>query len=247
MMEQAVTYKFSKGIRRAKERYKMLTIFMVVWLLAFLFLNPAIRDENLATKASIGFFTVVVLGLISYITSKFALRKLSELSIAMYPDRFERISRKHIESFLWKDMQRADILAYPNNEIATIKLTFANKQIVNLFGLENMETAARQIEAALPDTASIHRKRMKLNWDHPIVILLTGILALALIIAIQEIGERAFRFYIGLFYFSFGLSFLVSRPISRSQGKGWRGYETFFSILLMVGAVIILVLELLPN
>jgi hypothetical protein len=247
MIEQAVTYKFSKGIRRAKERYKTLPILLVVGLLAFLFLNPTIRDEKLVTKVSIGFITFVVLGLISYVTSKFAIRKLSELSIAMYPDRFERISRKQIESFLWKDMQRADILAYPNNEIATIKLTLANKQIVNLFGLEDMETAARQIEAALPDTASIHRKRMKLNWDHPIFMILAGILALALIIAIQEIGERAYRLFIVLFYFFFGLSILVSRPISRSQGNGLRLFETFFGILLMIGAVFILVLELLPN
>lgn len=208
------------------------------------FLSPAARDERFVTKAGIALFLFVAMGLISYLISIIVTRKLSELSISMYPDRFERKSRREVEIFFWQDVTRADLLEYPNGEIATIKFTLANKRKVILFGLEDMQTAARQVEGALPAAAAMHRKRMKLNWDHPVFLILTVVVGLALFFAFQEIGERVFRFVSAILFFALGLSNLVFRPISAAQGKGWKPFETFYSILSLFGAVVILALEL---
>ena len=240
-MEQAVTYKLSKGIRRAKARYVILSILLPTMLIAFIFLSPTTKDDNLATKAGIGVFALVMIGLIFYITSSIALRKLSELSVSIFPDRIERENRKHKEIFLWKDVQRAEILQYPNYEIATIKLSLANKKVVTLFGFEDMETAYKQIEKAIPHEVVINKKRVKLDWDQPFMITLIMLLTFAVILAIQLIGEQAYRFFNMLFSFGFGLYYLIAKPISNAQGKGWRIFEIIVSVFLIVSAILMLV------
>jgi hypothetical protein len=246
-MEQAITYKPSRGIRRAKERYLTLSILLPVMLIAFLFLSPTTRDDSFATKAGIGFFLLVVLGLIFYFSSSITLRKLSELSISIFPDRFERESGKHREIFLWKDVQRVEILEYPNGEIASMKLALANQKTVYLFGFEDMATATKQIEEVISNEASIRRKRMKLNWDQPIIMILSGLLTLAIILGIQEIGESAYRFFNAFVSFSLGLYVLIFKPISSAQGKGWQKFEIGSGVLFIVVAVSNLALALIPK
>jgi hypothetical protein len=63
-MEQAITYKFSKGILQAKKRYLALSILLPVVLIVFLFLSPTTSDESLAAKAGIGLFLFILIGLI---------------------------------------------------------------------------------------------------------------------------------------------------------------------------------------
>ncbi len=244
MMEQAITHKFSKGVRRAKERYKTLSILLPVMFIAFLFLSPTTRDNSFATNAGIALLSFVVLGLIFYFTSSITLRKLSELSVSFFPDKFERASREHRETFLWKDVQSTEVLEYPNGEIATIKLILAKRKEVTLFGFEDMEGITKQIEQVLPDGVSIRRKRTKLNWDQPITITFILLLTLAIVLAIQEIGEKAYRFFNVFFFFSCGFYNLVSRPISRAQGAGWKMFETVIGIFLITCSVFLLALEL---
>jgi hypothetical protein len=246
-MEQGITYKFSKGVRQAKKRYATLSILLPIILIFSLFLSPITRDDSLATKAGIGLFAFVMLGLIFYFTASTALRKLSELSVSIFPDRFERDNRKQKESYFWKDLQRAEILEYPNGEVASLKLIFANRKVVALFGFEDMATATKEIEQEFPNEASVRRKRMKINWEQPIFMILSGLLALAVILAVQEIGERAYRFFNVLFFFSLGFYNLVFRPISQAQGKSWKIFETVMGVILIVCSVSLLVLELFPK
>jgi hypothetical protein len=224
-----------------------LSILFPVIFIAFLFLSPTTRDVSFATKAGIGFFVFIILGLIFYVASSITLRKLSELSISIFLDRFERESGKYREIFLWKDVQRVEIREYPNGEIAFIKLALANQQAVTLFGFEDMATVTKQIEAAIPKEASIRRKIMKLNWDQPIIMVLSGLLTLAIILGIQEIGETAYRFFNAFIFFAFGLSILIFKPFSRTQGKGWRIFEVGSGVVLIVVAISNLALALLPK
>jgi hypothetical protein len=237
MIEQAITYKMSKGLRRAKERYIYTSILMAIMMVAFIFLSPLTKDDNLGIKVTVGFIALISIGIIFFVTATVSLRKLSELSISMFADRFERESRKHNELYLWKDVQRAEILEFPNGEIASIKLTLAQKKIVTLYGLDDMHTVAKKVEESIPTEASVHRKRMKLNWDQPSVIFITGMLTFVVILAIQEVGENAYRLFNALFYLSFGLYNFIARPISRVQGKGWMLFETIIGSLLSFGAI----------
>jgi len=213
-------------------------------LIAFLILSPTTRDESLVAKVAISLFVFVILGLILYFAASRALQRLSELSVSMFPDKLERESRKHKEIFSWKDIQRVDILEYPNGEVASVKLTLADKKAINLFGFDDMGTAIEQIEALITDDAIIRKKRMKLDWDRPIIMILTSLLTLAIILGIQEIGEQAYRFFNVVFFFSFGCFNLVFRPISRAQGIGWKLFETIIGSVLIVCSILILAIEI---
>jgi hypothetical protein len=244
-MEEAIAiYKFSKGIRRGKQRYVILSILLPAILIAFLFLSPTTRDESLASKAGIGLFSFVILGLIFYFTASKTIRKLSELSVHLFPDRLERQGGKQKEVYLWKDVLHAETLEYPNGEITLMKLTFANKKVLTLFGFEDMETATKEIAQYIPDKDLIFHKKAKINWDNPIILTLSSVLILAIILAVQEIGEVAYRFFNVLFFSAFGLYNLIARPISRAQGKGWERFETVIGIFLIVCSVLLLALEL---
>src|SRR5574340_1240465 len=86
-MEQTHTYRFSRGIRRAKERYRILAILFPAMLIGYLLLSPTLRGESPAFKAGLGFIILVVLDLVFYFTSARALRRLSELSVLIFSDR----------------------------------------------------------------------------------------------------------------------------------------------------------------
>ncbi len=243
-MEQATAYKFSKGIRRAKNRYVTLAILLPVILVAFLFLSPTTRDKSFAFKAGIGLFSFISIGLIFNFTSSKTLRQLSELSVYIFPDRFERVDSKQREVFFWKDVLHAETVEYPNGEIVLMKLTFANKKVVTLFGFEDMGAATKEIAQYIPNKDLILQKKAKINWDNPIIMILSSILTLAIILAVQEIGEVAYRFFNVLFFSAIGLYSLIARPISRAQGKGWERFETVIGIFLIVGSAYLLALEL---
>lgn len=243
-MEQAIAiYKFSKGIRRAKQRYVVLSFLLFIVLIAILFLSPTMRDESLAQKAGIGAISFVVMGLIFYIMTSIAIRKLSELSINLFPDRLEREGGKQKEVFFWKDIVRAEILEYPSGETVSIKMNYVNKKVIILFGFEDMEIAVKQITQFISAKDSILRKRAKINWDNPIIMILSSLLTLALFLAIQEIGETAFRIFEILFIFAFGMYNLIARPISRAQGQRWEIFETAVGVFLILDSVIVFALE----
>jgi len=239
-----MAYKFSKGIRRAKKRYITLSIMLPIILVAFLFLSPTSRDLSPAFKAGIGFFSFILTGLTFYFSASKTLRKLSELSVYIFPERLEREERKQKEIFFWKDILHAEILEYPNGETVEIKLAFANKKAITLFGFEDMETAAKQISQLIPDKGLIRRKRANVNWDNPVIMILSGILSLVIILAIQEIGKEAYQFFNVVLFLALGLYNLIARPISRAQGKGWEKLETIVGIGLIVCSILLLVLEL---
>ncbi len=159
-MEQAIAYDFSKGIQRAKKRYITLSILIPILLIAFMFLSPLGEDLSTAEKVGVGFFSIVIIGLVFYFTATKTIRKLSELSIYMFPDRLEREDRKQKETFFWKDIQHAEIMEYPNGETVGIKMIFANKKAIILFGFEDMEAAAKQIAQYIPDKNLLHRKNI---------------------------------------------------------------------------------------
>jgi uncharacterized integral membrane protein len=137
-----------------------------------------------------------------------------------------------------------EILEYPNGETAGIKLGFVNKKVITLFGFEDMEEATKQIAQYIPDKGSIRRKRAKINWDNPVVMIVSGILTLAIILAVQEIGQVAYQFFNAAFFLVFGLYNLIGRPISRLQGKGWEKFETIISVVLIICSILMLVLTL---
>jgi len=239
-MEQAVTYKFSKGIHQAKKRYVTLSILLPVTLTVFLFLGPTTRDESLGFKVGIGFFSFIFIGLIFYFTSSKVLRKLSELSVHISPDKIERESNQQKEVFFWQDLQDVKILEYPNGEIVSISLVFRSKKLITLFGFEDMEAAIKQITQYISDQSSIHRKRAKINWDNPAIMIFSVILPSVIILAIQEIGEKAFYISSVVSSLTFGLYSLISRPISRAQGKGWEKFETVIGVILIICSVLLL-------
>jgi hypothetical protein len=243
-MEQATALMFSKGIRQTKKRYVILSILLPVVLIVFLFLSPTVRHASLATKAGVGFFSFVVLGLVFYFTASKTLRKLSELSVYIYSDRLEREDSKQSEVFFWKDLLRAETLEYPNGETVSMKLAFENKKAVTLFGFEDMESAIKQIAQYIPNKDLLIRKKAKINWDNPTIMIIAALLTLAIILAVQEIGEVAYRFFNVLFFSAFGLYNLIARPISRAQGKGWEGFETFLGVALIVCSIFLLALDL---
>jgi hypothetical protein len=89
-MEQTIAYKFSKGIRQAKKRYIMLSIMLPIILIAFLLLSPMSKVLSPTAIAGVGFFSFVLIGVTFYFSASRVLRKLSELSVYIFPDRLER-------------------------------------------------------------------------------------------------------------------------------------------------------------
>jgi hypothetical protein len=166
------------------------------------------------------------------------------LLVFISPDKIQRVGNKQEEVFFWKDIQDVKVLEYPNGEIASIKLAFANKKIITLFGFDDMVAAEKQITQYISDQSFIHRKRAKINWDNPAIMIFSGILTLALILVIQEIGEKAYHFFNVAFSLAFGLYNLIARPISRAQGKSWEKFETVIGIVLIISSVLLLALEL---
>jgi len=239
-MEQAVTYKFSKGIRQTKKRYVILSILLPVIVTVFLFLSPTTRGESLGFKVGIGFFFFIFIGLLFYFTSSKVLRRLSELSVHISSDKIERESNQQKEVFFWQDLLDVKILEYPNGEILSINLAFRSKKLITLFGFEDMEAAIKQITQYISDQSSIHRKRTKINWDNPTIMIFSIILPSAIILAIQEVGEKAFYFSSVVSSLTFGVYSLISRPISRAQGKGWENFETVIGVTLIICSVLLL-------
>ena len=77
--------------------------------------------------------------------------------------------------------------------------------------------------------------------------ILSGLLTVALILGIQEIGESAYRFFNAFFSFSLGLYILIFKPISSARGKGWQIIEIISGVAFIVGAVSNLALALIPK
>jgi hypothetical protein len=242
-MEKTIAYDFSKGIRQAKKRYIMLSIILPVILIAFSFLSPIGKNLSLTEKAGIGFFSFVTFGLVFYFTASKTLRKLSELSVYIFPDRIERESNKQKEVFFWKDLINAKILEYPNSEIASITLTFERKKKIILFGFEDMGAATRQITQYTSDQSLIHRKKTKINWDNPAIMIFSSILVLVILLAVQGVGEKAYRFFNVLFFFLFGSYNLIARPISSAQGNRRKKFETIIGAVLIICSLFLLALE----
>jgi hypothetical protein len=214
-----------------------------VALIIFLFLSPINKDLSPAVNVYIGLFSFILIGLIFYFIAPKALRKLSELSVCIYADRLERIAPENREEFFWKDLLRVEISEYPNGEIILIKLTFVDKQIVNLFGFENMEMAANQIAQYLPVKSLIHRKRTKINWDNPLIMIANIVLPLIFILVIQKMGETTYYFFVALFYSAFGLYFLIASPILHTRGKSWRTLEIIIGTMFIVISIFVLILS----
>jgi len=241
-MDQAIAHKYSKGIRQAKKRYVTLSIMLPIILIIFLFLNPTTKDLSPIEIAGIGLFTFVVAGLTFYFSASRVLKGLSKLSVYIFPDKLERIAPENKEEFLWKDLLRVEILKYPNGEIVSINLVFADKKRVTLFGFENMEMAKNQIVQYIPDKGLIHQKQVKINWGNPVSIILTSVITMVIFLAIQESGEKASSIFNFLFSFSLGLYFLIARPISRAQGQSWKKFETIMSVFLIISSIFLLAL-----
>lgn len=245
MTEQTKAYDFSKGIRQAKKRYITLAIIFPILLVAFLLLSPMSKDISPTAMAGIGIFAIIVTGLIFYFSASIALRKLSELSIYIHPDRLERQGKEHKEVFYWKDLVRADIFENPGGETLSIKLAFLNKRGITLFGFEDMETARKQIAQYIPNQDLIHQKRTRINWDNPVVLIFWCILPWVVILAFQKMNLEAYQFFLILFFFGSGLYYLIARPLSTAQGKGWEKLETISGILSIILSIFLLAVELL--
>jgi len=244
VMEQAITYKFSKGIRQAKKRYVILSITFSIILFAFLFLNPMIKGFSLTARAGAGLYSFIVIGLSFYFSASRVLRKLSELSVYVFPDRLEREGSKQKEVFFWKDILRADILEYPSGETVSVKLKFMNKKVITLFGFEDMEVARKQISQYIPDKSLIHVKRTKVTWDNPAILILSCVLPLVIMLLIQGIGYYANLFFFAIVFFTTGLHTWIARPISIAQGKEWEKFETVMGILLIIFSIFLLAIPL---
>ncbi len=244
LMEQSTAYSFSEGIRRAKKRYVTLAIMLPVILIAFMILNPLSKDLSPVVTITIGFISFVIIGLTFYFTASRAIRKLSELSVSILSDKLVRQGRKQTETFLWKEILNAKITEYPTGEVAAIKLSFANKKRLTLFGFEDMEAAIKQIEQNIPENVSIHRKRARVNWDNPVIMSLIMVLTFFIILAVLKIGKDAYQFFNVIFFSAFGIYTLTARPISRTQGKGWVKFETIIGITLIACSVLLFAVTL---
>lgn len=245
MMEQGITYKLSKGIRQTKRRYITLAILLPIILIAYLFLTSMGISLSLNEKIGVGLFSFIVLGSSFYFSSTKALQNLSRISVHIHPDRLERKSRNQTEIFFWKDVSNAEIVELPSGEIATIKLTFANKKTIYLWGFEDMKSAANQIAESIHNKDLIHQKKSKINWGNPIIMILTGILTLAIILAADRMGTKAYYLFVAIFFLSFGLYVIFASPISSAQGKGYRKLELGMGVALLVFAIAILASDLL--
>lgn len=244
-MEQVTAYKFTKGIRQGKKRLVILAIILPILLIAFQFLSPMNKALSPTVRAGIGIYTLVLVGLSFYFSASITLRKLSELSVYIHPDRLERHGKKHKEVFYWKDLVRADILENPKGETQSIKLSFLNKRAIELFGFEDMEAARNQITQYVPSQDLIHQKQIRINWGTPagLIILLT--LPFVVMLAIQAASRMAALYFGLIVSFATGLYILIARPISTVQGKGWGKLEIILGILLVVGSIPLLVIQLL--
>jgi hypothetical protein len=244
-MEQVTAYKFSKGIRQAKKRYITLAIIFPILLIAFTFLSPMSKGLSPTFLAGIGIFALVVMGSSIYFSASRALRNLSELSVYIFPDRLERQGKRHKETFFWKDMVRADIHENPRGETVSIKLSFLNKRVIELFGFDDMEAARHQIAQYIPNQDLIHQKRARINWNTPAGLLFLCTLPLVIILAIQVASMAAYQFFLIILFFITGLYVWIARPISVAQGKGWEKLEMILGILLIVCSIFLLVIQLL--
>jgi hypothetical protein len=119
-------------------------------------------------------------------------------------------------------------------------LNFAGKKAITLFGFDDMEAARNQITQCVPDKGLIHAKRTKINWDNPEILILSCILPLVIILAIQEIGMIAYQFFNIILFFVIGLYIWIARPISIAQGKGWEKFETLTGIFLIICSIFLL-------
>ena len=247
MLEQITTYKLSKGIRQAKKRYVVISMMMFIILTTHSFLSPVTRHESFSENARIVLFVSIPLGLIIYFTASIGLRKMSELTVTIDGEKIERKGKKHSETFFWKDFLNGKVDEYPNGEISSIRLTFANNNRIILFGFEDMETAIQQITSYIPDQSHMPRKRAKINWDHPVSMIGMGVFAFAFMLILQEMGDKAIHFSVMVSNLGLGLYILFARPMVRVQGKGWKNIEKFFSIFLIIGSVLLLVLLLTDN
>lgn len=250
-MEEPKVFKFSnKAITEIKQRYLALQILLPIVLIIFLAFSPLFGSITTIPKGAligIGFFTFVIIEVEFILVSRFMLKRMMELSLALSEEYIVRSWRKSSERIPLEEIQKVVINEKPSGEIAYLDMHYGKKNIY-IHGFDEMSEIAQHIQARMSASAVVKRKKQLTDWNNPLVLVGIGILTVAAILLIQHFGGTAYSAFNIIFSAAVGTLLLTFKPISKSAGKRFEKFEIVMGIFLFICAFLLFIIFMIkPN
>ncbi|MHC4171408.1 MAG: hypothetical protein ACYST5_00495 [Planctomycetota bacterium] len=210
-MEQ---FDFSEGRIRKKTRNILIVFPFVILCLAGFALSIADYKVKVLIPLSV---ILLIMTAILVIEKLLIDRSLRKMKVLIYEDKIIKQCGKHHQIVLWNNIIKIKLNENPEGSIVWIRLYRKNERVIYLNGFDEMEKIANLIKGKISDNVLVQTKRQRLDWENPIVSIITVIATMAIMGIVTAGGIKTMNISATLFALCVGSMLLIFRPLTKAN------------------------------
>ena len=176
-------------------------------------------------------------------------RSLRKMKVLIYEDEIIKQCGKYQQTALWDDIIKIKLIENPDGGLVYIQLYRKNKRAIHLGGFNEMEKIANLVKEKISDSVLVQTKRHRLDWENPIVLIITCIVTMVIMGIIASKGAKAMDIFTILFALCVGSWLLTYRPLTKAdlRSKWFEIIAALFMIIMGIyGFIVFLLTGKLP-
>ena len=193
--------------------------------------------------------TFLIMGAIVAIEIPLMNRSSRRMKVLLYDNEIIKQCGKNQQKVLWDNIIKMKLIENTKGGITCIRLYQKNKKTIQLFGFNGMENIADLIRQRISDNVLVETKRYRLDWENPIIPIMTGIATMIILCIVASGGAKAMDIFVIVFSLFVGILLLVCRPLTKFN-LSIRWFEIIGAVFLIImgiyGFVVFIITGKLP-
>jgi len=226
-MEQ---FNFSESrIRKTNRNILIVFPFVILCAAGFALSNADYKVKILIPLSVIFLIMTAIIGIEILLMN----RSSRKMKVLIYEDKIIKQCGKHHQIVLWDEIIKIKLNENPEGSIVWIRLYRKNGRVIYLNGFDEMEKIAKLIKGKISDNVLVQAKRYRLDWENPIVAIITVIATMVIIGFITSRGAKAMDIFAILSALCVGFLLLIYRPITKAD-LSMKWFEIIGALYLII-------------
>lgn len=237
-MEPRVFNFSEEELRRRKKRFLILGFIMPVILAILLFFTPLSQGLSLTMLITVLLIVTAIMEIMITMQSRKLLARIRQDSIVLAPEAIERRNTFYYnnESINYNEINHLIVAKTKNDNVLSIKI-YSFMATMEIAGFNNMNALSDEIISRFSGNPVI-LKRTDFSKYESILMLAAFVIITGFSVLILRYGRGVFRLLNGFLMMILGVFLLVSRPLSRNSGMGFKKTESMLGYTMVVMGLI---------
>ena len=163
-------------------------------------------------------------------------RSSRKMKVLIYEDKIIKQCGKRHQIVSWDNIIKIKLNENPEGSIVWIRLYRKNERVIYLNGFDEMEKIAHLIKEKISDNVLVQTKHQRLDWENPIVSIITVIVIMTIMRIVAAWGIKAINIFATLFALCSGSMLLILRPITKSDLR-YKWIEIIVALLMIITGI----------